>query len=142
MITAGKMALPVAVTVILMLGALLCTPDGIGRALLQDTWPLVAMILVPGAINRFFAGLSIIPTVLLRVQGVTWKATIIRIIVLTSSVALGPVGALLAGAGGALAAEAASYGLATVALTVLSLKSAQRSKEATASSPASIANGH
>lgn len=94
-----------------------CLPSAIGTAFFGDAWSLVAGLIVFGAINRFSSALSVIPTVLLRVAGVTWKATRARIVIAVISLGLGPVGALLAGAGGALLAESISYLLVFLVLS-------------------------
>lgn len=125
LVTGGKLAVPVVVTILGMLTALLLLPQWAGEMLFQDTWLMVSIILIPGAINRFFAGLSIVPTITLRVQGITWKATMIKIIILFVSLGLGPLGALYAGAGGALIADAISYALTALLLFLLSLRKAR-----------------
>lgn len=121
-VTSAKLAVPVVVTIFSMLVALMLLPQWMGEALLQGTWGLVAALLIPGAINRFCAGLSIVPTITLRVQGVTWKATIIKVFILFVSLGLGPLGALYAGAAGALLADSISYALTAILLFGLSIK--------------------
>ncbi|WP_285249777.1 hypothetical protein [Pseudarthrobacter sp. fls2-241-R2A-168] len=120
--TSGKLVIPVVVTIVSMLGALLLMPQRLGEILLQDTWMLVSALLIPGALNRLAAGLSIVPTITLRVQGITWRATVIKMVILVVSLVLGPLGALYAGAAGALLADTACYGLTAVLLFVLSIR--------------------
>lgn len=124
-VTSAKLAVPVVVTILGMLVVLMLLPEWMGEALLHDTWALVAALLIPGAINRFFAGLSIVPTITLRIQGITWKATMIKIFILFVSLGLGPLGALYAGASGALLADSTSYALTAILLFVLSVKKAK-----------------
>jgi O-antigen/teichoic acid export membrane protein len=124
-LTSAKLAVPVVVTILSMLIVLMLLPSWIGEALLQDTWASVAILLIPGATNRFFASLSIVPTVTLRVQGITWKATVIKIAILTLSLGLGPLGALYAGAAGALYADSISYALAAIFLFAVSFRKAR-----------------
>lgn len=124
-ITSVKLAIPVIVTIASVLLVLLLLPQGLGQLLLQDTWILVSALLIPGAINRFCAGLSIVPTITLRIQGITWKATLIKIIILFVSLGLGPVGALYAGAAGALVADSIAYALTAVLLFGLSARKAK-----------------
>jgi len=107
---------------------LVSLPVDAGSRFFGATWPAMTLMLGAAAANRFFAGLSVIPTVFLRVQGVTWRATAVRIGVTLIGFGLGPVGALLAGARGALLAEALAYGVLTVALMVLSRQVASRGR--------------
>jgi O-antigen/teichoic acid export membrane protein len=99
--------------------AVLVVPDSVGSRFFGDAWLLVTPLIAVAAINRFAASLSAIPSVLLRAIGVTWKATVVRIWVGFVALALGPVGALYAGAWGAFAAEAFAYLILTVALFVV-----------------------
>lgn len=124
--TSGKLVIPVLLTIVSMLAVLLLMPQHLGEMLLQDTWLLVSALLIPGAINRFAAGLSIVPTITLRIQGITWRATIIKMMILVVSLVLGPVGALYAGAGGALIADAVCYGLTAILLFALSVRKARQ----------------
>jgi len=120
-----RLLVPVIVTIVGMLGALLVMPEWMGNALMRDTWILVGALIIPGAISRLFAGFSTIPTITLRVQGVTWKATVIKICVLSSSLIIGPAAALYAGAAGALYADALAYGLTSILLFALSIRRAK-----------------
>lgn len=124
-ITSTKLAAPVIITITGMLLVLLLIPAEIGEILMRDTWSLVVYLLIPGAINRMFAGFSTIPAIILRVQGVTWKATAVKVIVLVISLILSPLGALYAGAAGALYAETLAYGLSCLLLFVLSARKAK-----------------
>lgn len=123
--TSGKLAVPVLVPIVGMLVVLMLIPESLGKVLMRDTWSLVAALLIPGAIHRLFAGFSTIPTITLRVQGITWRATVIKISVLLISLVLGPLGALYAGAAGALYADSFAYGLCSILLFALSLKRAK-----------------
>jgi hypothetical protein len=104
---------------------LLLVPESLGKLFFGDTWSLMAAIFLAAAANRTMAGVSIIPTLFLRVQGVTWRATFIRIAITAGGFGLGPVGAWLAGARGALLAEAIAYLVLTVALMGLSQRVAR-----------------
>ena len=101
-------------------------PMSVGSMMFGETWMLMISLFAATALNRFFAGLSIIPTIFLRVQGITWRATAVRIVVTILGFGLGPVGAFLAGAQGALLAEAMLYLMLAVSLTLLSRKSTRR----------------
>lgn len=89
--------------------ALLLLPMHVGEFMFGATWSLVATLLAAGAVNRLAASLSVIPSVALRALQVSWTATRLRIIVSLVGLGFGPVGALLAGARGALFAESFSY---------------------------------
>lgn len=120
------MSFLVAATVSFTYLVLANLPAPLGIALFGATWVNMAGLFGATALNRFFAGLSVVPTVFLRVQGITWRATLVRIVVTVLGFGLGPVGAFLAGAQGALLAEAALYLMLTVSLTVLSRRSTGR----------------
>lgn len=122
----AAMSLLVAVTVGATYLVLANLPARLGAGLFGETWVIMVGLFGATALNRFFAGLSVVPTVFLRVQGVTWRATIVRIVVTILGFGLGPVGAFLAGAQGALLAEAALYLMLAVSLTVLSRRSTGR----------------
>lgn len=107
-------------------------PDVLGIALFGETWLLMTALFAATALNRIFAGLSIVPTIFLRVQGITWHATAVRIGVTVVGFGLGPVGALIAGAQGALLAEGLSYFLLTIALMALSRNVAARGRRESA----------
>ncbi|NWL13833.1 hypothetical protein DM793_21460 [Paenarthrobacter nitroguajacolicus] len=101
-------------------------PEQLGSSMFGETWIIMVGLFGAAALNRFFAGLSVVPTVFLRVQGVTWRATLVRIVVTILGFGLGPVGAFLAGAQGALLAEAVLYLMLALSLTVLSRRSTGR----------------
>lgn len=123
--TSGKLVLPVVSTIAGILGALFLIPQHLGELLLQDTWLLVSALLIPGALSRLAAGLSIVPTITLRIQGIAWRATVIKMVILLIALVLGPIGALYAGAAGALIADAICYALTAVLLFVLSIRKAR-----------------
>lgn len=116
----GLMGMLVFFTVALTYVVLLVLPQSGGVRLFSDTWLLMTPLFAAAAINRFMAGLSVVPTIFLRVQGITWRATLVRIVITIIGFGLGPVGAWIAGAQGALLAEALSYLILTTALTILS----------------------
>lgn len=126
--TSAKLSIPVAATIVAMLSVLLLLPQQIGEIILQDTWLLVSALLIPGAINRFAAGLSIVPTITLRIQGITWRATMIKIGILFVSLIIGPIGAIYAGAAGALIADAIAYALTAGFLFALSVRQVRKAR--------------
>lgn len=106
-------------TVFIAATLLLMLPDRWGESLLGATWPLVSNLIIPGGVNRLCATLAVIPLVLLRVLGVSWRAARARILVSFVSVGLGPVGAYYGGASGALYAESLAYCFAALLLVPL-----------------------
>lgn len=96
-----------------------------GTAMLGESWLLVLGLAAMAAFNRFAAGVSIAPLIVLRVQGVTWDATKIRVASTVVALVLSPVGAYFAGAAGALAADTFFYLLVATLLLNLSLKQTQ-----------------
>jgi hypothetical protein len=126
--SAGLMSVLVVLAVGLTYILLTMLPGAVGVDLFGDTWLVMTTLLVATAINRVLAGLSAVPTIFLRVQGVTWRATSVRIIVTVIGFGLGPVGAWIAGAQGALIAEAVLYLILTVALTLLSRRVAGKDR--------------
>lgn len=76
-------------------------------------------VLVPTIAHRVAGSCSTIPTIFLRAQGVTWAATRLRIIVVVLGIIIGPLGAYLFGAWGALVGETITYMLLFIGLSVL-----------------------
>ncbi|MEE2528235.1 hypothetical protein V1639_04205 [Pseudarthrobacter sp. J75] len=118
----------VMVTVGVTYAILAFIPSTVGSLLFGGTWQLMSVLFAAAAVNRMFAGLSIIPTIFLRVQGVTWRATIVRIALTLCGFGVSPVGAFLAGAEGALLAEAVLYLALTLTLMRLSRQAAAGGK--------------
>lgn len=92
----GEMAALSTLTVACSYFVLSALPDSIGIELLGDTWTLAVPYLLLGAISRWCAGLTVIPTVMLRVLRMPWNAartrvviSIITLIVAPGSVAIG-----------------------------------------------------
>jgi hypothetical protein len=125
---AGLMAVLVVLTVGLTYFALSLLPGSVGASLFGQTWFVMTSLFAATAINRALAGLSVVPTIFLRVQGITWRATSVRIVVTVIGFGLGPVGAWIAGAQGALIAEAVLYLILTAALMVLSRRVASQGR--------------
>lgn len=99
--------------------ALLALPESLGRLLFSSTWAIAKPLLVFAAINRFAASLSVVPTIVLRVKGVTWAATRFRLGVSVLSFVLAPLGAYLFGAKGALIGDSITYALLAAGLLVI-----------------------
>ncbi|MCW3765181.1 hypothetical protein OCL88_01735 [Paenarthrobacter sp. PAE-2] len=120
------MTVLIAVTVGGTYGLLRVIPPDLGMAAFGETWGIMVALFSAVALNRFFAGLSIVPTIFLRVQGVIWRATVLRVLVTAVGFGFGPLGAFWAGAKGALLAEAALYLILAASLLVLSRRSLKR----------------
>ncbi|WP_180814717.1 hypothetical protein [Kocuria flava] len=97
----------------------LVVPDHWGEAAFGGTWSWVVAFAPFAALTRTSAGLSIVPLIFLRVLGVTWSATKIRMKLLLPLCVLAPASAALGGAPGAFLADAAFYTSVTLALGLL-----------------------
>lgn len=94
-------------------------PPRWGEAAFGGTWSWVIAFAPFAAVTRTFAGFSIVPLIFLRVLGVTWSATKIRMVLLLPLCVLAPVSAAFGGAPGAFLADAAFYASVTVALGLI-----------------------
>ncbi|WP_157571396.1 hypothetical protein [Kocuria rosea] len=99
----------------------LLVPDKWGYAAFGGTWSLVTQFAPWAAVNRMAAGLSVIPLIILRVQGVAWSATRIRLKLTVPLLLLAPVISSLAGAPGAFMVDTAYYLCITALLMRLAL---------------------
>jgi O-antigen/teichoic acid export membrane protein len=115
----AKMACVLVAAVASAATVLYLMPMSLGQRLLGDTWSVVAGLLMAGAVNRLAASASVVPTVMLRVLGVSWQATKVRIVISIVGLGFGPVGAYLDGAQGALYFESFTYILLAVLLSSL-----------------------
>ncbi|ALO67775.1 hypothetical protein AS189_16430 [Arthrobacter alpinus] len=122
--TCLQMSVLVFATVLATVIVVYFLPESVGALILGESWPLVVALASIAAINRLAAGLSIAPLIVLRVQGVSWPATRIRIGATFVALALSPMAAYLAGAAGALAADTVFYAIVTIFLLRLALKNA------------------
>lgn len=120
--TCGRMSALVSATVLTTLLGVYFLPANLGALVLGESWPLVVVLASVAAVNRLAAGFSIAPLIVLRVQGISWPATRIRIGATIVALALSPLAAYLAGAAGALAADTVFYAIVTVFLLRLALK--------------------
>jgi len=114
--SAGAVAVGLFVTVCLWV-----LPDGPGRSLFGETWPLVAAVAVPFGVARAIFSGSIGPLIVLRARALTRAGVRLRTLtaVLWSSAML--VGAAI---GGARLASWLSVGAATAALALYALAAA------------------
>ena len=124
--TVGRLTLFFGIAVGLVSGVLMVIPDSLGGALFGDSWLLAVSLLGAVAINRFAASLSVIPTVMLRAQGVTWRAARVRLLIVSSGLAFGPLGAVFGGSAGALVGESITYFLLALVLLIVA-RNEQRS---------------
>lgn len=126
LINTRKMSFMVLVAVGVTVASLYLIPDEWGKMLMGESWALMKPLFIVAAINRIAAGLSIIPTIFLRVQGVSWRATFLRIIVTIVGFGFGPLGAIVGGPYGALLGESLTYLSLVLALGTLSYRSRNR----------------
>lgn len=96
-------------------------PDSWGKLAFGETWPLITQLAVWATVNRIGAGLSIIPLIFLRAQGVAWRATKIRLMLSAPLAILAPVASGLAGAPGAFMADTLYYLAITIFLMMMSI---------------------
>lgn len=111
----------IAFTVALAVVGVLVLPQEIGRVFFGQTWVLIVGLWLPAALHRLAAGLSTVPLILLRVQGVGWKSTGVRLVCIAVGLIAVPIACKSWGAIGALLSEAGLYLLVCVSLTVLSV---------------------
>lgn len=111
----------VASTSLLTLLVIAFLPGSWGKAAFGETWPLITHLAGWATVNRIGAGLSIVPLIFLRVQGVAWRATKIRLKLSAPLAIVAPVASGLAGAPGAFMADTAYYLAITIFLMILSL---------------------
>lgn len=115
------MAVLVVGTTLATLVTVIFLPSAWGQAAFGEAWPMITRLAGWATLNRIGAGLSIVPLIFLRAQGVAWSATKIRLKLAAPLVVLAPVASALAGAPGAFMADAAYYVSVTVFLMMLSL---------------------
>lgn len=96
-------------------------PSALGEAVFGEAWWLITQLASWAALNRIAAGLSIVPLIFLRAQGVAWSATKIRLKLAAPLAIVAPAASALVGAPGAFMADAAYYLTVTVFLMSLSL---------------------
>lgn len=94
-------------------------PLSLSTAVFGANFVAVLPAILPAIAHRACTSAATIPTIFLRAQGVTWKATRLRIAVVAGGLFLGPLGAYLAGARGALLGDALVYLVLFVGLTLL-----------------------
>lgn len=126
--TCLQMSVLVFATVLATLLVVYFLPVNLGALILGESWQLVVALAGMAAFNRLAAGVSVAPLVVLRVQGVTWKATKIRVTSMVAALVITPVGAYFAGASGALAADALFYVLVAAFLLRLSLTNTEHGR--------------
>lgn len=118
----AAMAGTVTAGVVVTAGVALLLPDGVTGPLFGAAWPTLMTVLGFVVLNRLLAGWSTIPTVLLRVLGVGWDAARLRLAVVVTSLAFGPVGAVVDGVRGAVVADSLTFLLLTVLLGALAAR--------------------
>lgn len=115
------MAALVAGTTVATLATVLFIPSAWGEAAFGEAWPLIPELAGWATLNRIGAGLSIVPLIFLRAQGVAWSATKIRLKLAAPLVILAPAASAMFGAPGAFIADTVYYVSVTIFLMILSL---------------------
>lgn len=105
---------------------ILFAPEPWGEVAFGETWTLIGPLAAWAAVNRIGAGLSIIPLIFLRAQGVAWKATKIRLWCSIPLAILAPIASVLAGAPGAFIADTLYYLAITTFLMALALNKSRQ----------------
>lgn len=117
-----------AVTVVIVAFGLCIwwAPSNLTAAIFGANFVAITPVLLPAIIHRVCASCSTIPTIFLRAQGVTWAATRFRFAVVAIGIVVGPLGAYLGGARGALWGDMITYLTLFVGLSALVMITAKR----------------
>lgn len=113
-----KLSLILACTVLLTGAALLLLPDIVGTAVFADSWLLASALILAAVANRLFASLSVVPGIILRLLGESWRSTRVRFLGAVAALVLAPLGAVRGGGAGALLGEALAFALLTAGLYI------------------------
>ncbi|QPG47452.1 MULTISPECIES: hypothetical protein [unclassified Rhodococcus (in: high G+C Gram-positive bacteria)] len=113
-----EMSVLTVVTVLVSFGVLSWLPDDIGYQLLGATWALAVPYIGLGALSRLSAGLTTVPTVILRVLRAPWRAATARVVLSIVTLAVAPAAVVT---GGAEAGFAALSVMSLVMVLVLSV---------------------
>ncbi|MHA6797148.1 hypothetical protein ACVGVM_27085 [Pseudonocardia bannensis] len=121
--TSAQLGLFFLVGVSITFCSLLAVPNEVGSRLLGDVWWSVQPLLLLGALSRLAASFSVIPTIVLRASGVTWRATWIRVVIGVVGMASAPFAVITGGAGGAFILESAVYLCLAIVLGIVLVRS-------------------
>ena len=105
-------------------------PNGMTAAIFGANFVAIVPVLLPAIIHRVCASCSTIPTIFLRAQGITWQATRFRFVVVAIGIIVGPFGAYLGGAHGALIGDMITYLTLFVGLSALVMYTANKQDNA------------
>ena len=105
-------------------------PNGLTAAIFGANFVAIVPVLLPSIIHRVCASCSTIPTIFLRAQGITWQATRFRFVVVAIGIIVGPFGAYLGGAHGALIGDMITYLALFVGLSALVMYTANKQDKA------------
>ena len=105
-------------------------PNGLTAAIFGANFVAIVPVLLPAIIHRVCASCSTIPTIFLRAQGITWQATRFRFVVVAIGIIVGPFGAYLGGAHGALIGDMITYLTLFVGLSALVMYTANKQDNA------------
>ena len=104
--------------------------NGLTAAIFGANFVAIVPVLLPAIIHRVCASCSTIPTIFLRAQGITWQATRFRFVVVAIGIIVGPFGAYLGGAHGALIGDMITYLTLFVGLSALVMYTANKQDKA------------
>ena len=105
-------------------------PNELTAAIFGANFVAIVPVLLPAIIHRVCASCSTIPTIFLRAQGITWQATRFRFVVVAIGIIVGPFGAYLGGAHGALIGDMITYLTLFVGLSALVMYTANKQDNA------------
>ena len=105
-------------------------PNSLTAAIFGANFVAIVPVLLPAIIHRVCASCSTIPTIFLRAQGITWQATRFRFVVVAIGIIVGPFGAYLGGAHGALIGDMITYLTLFVGLSALVMYTANKQDKA------------
>ena len=105
-------------------------PNSLTAAIFGANFVAIVPVLLPAIIHRVCASCSTIPTIFLRAQGITWQATRVRFVVVAIGIIVGPFGAYLGGAHGALIGDMITYLTLFVGLSALVMYTANKQDNA------------
>lgn len=105
-------------------------PNSLTAAIFGANFVAIVPVLLPAIIHRVCASCSTIPTIFLRAQGITWQATRFRFVVVAIGIIVGPFGAYLGGAHGALIGDMITYLTLFVGLSALVMYTANKQDNA------------
>ncbi|WP_152975354.1 hypothetical protein [Rhodococcus rhodochrous] len=121
-----EMSILTLVTVSVSYAVLSWIPDEVGFQLLGATWALAVPYLALGALSRLTAGITTVPTVILRVLRAPWRAAAARVVLGVVTLGVAPTAVLIGGAEGGFVALSVMSVVLALALSYLALAEFRR----------------